>query len=491
MLLGAAGLGAKRLELALRLRPATQAVERQPVQLADRRGAGGLLGERSQQPPRLVVALATEGVRGVAQPGLEAGHASGADGRAQLVVGAETLAGDATGPAPGTRRTGRLPLGRGPPPRPAGRARSATAIDGACGLVAQLALVDPLLGLPVAAGRRVGTALALGPGVRAGGSPGVGRATALECPPGAATGEAAPAARARRRGVGAAGTATAVVARATSVLVATTPAVAALATAPAVATLTVATAPAVDPAARARRRGVGAGTATAVARAASRSVVAVSLAAVATIPAAATGVPAGPTPGARRATRLTTWHPSSTSWPIRSPGPAAVGHLRTAASGGGPTPGAWYTAVGPPAIAGAPAGGRPARRTPRSAAPVRPLGARGAAGPPSSRATWAVAAASPVVARPLAPLPGPLGPPSCVPLPTTTPTVAALVVTGPTGARASVGGTPLPPATARAAGARRARAGRPASGRATTPGARVAAAVAAGVSGERHGDRSY
>ena len=102
MLLGAAGLGAERLELALGLGPAPEPVQREPVQLADRRGPGRLLGQGAQQAAGLLVPLAPERVGGVLQARLEAGDAVRADRVAQVVtLGA------------GVRRVGRMPH-RGP-----------------------------------------------------------------------------------------------------------------------------------------------------------------------------------------------------------------------------------------------------------------------------------------------------------------------------------------------------------------------------------------
>src|SRR5262245_20792910 len=149
MLLGRAGLGAEGLELPPGLRPAPEAVEREAVQLAHRRGPGRLLGQGPQDAAAVLVALAAEGVAGLVQALLEPGHAVGGHHPVQLLLGRGPLGPAAPGPGPASIRSrGRLPGG------PA-------AVDRTCGFVPQLAFVDPLLRLP--RGIFVALAAAFGP----------------------------------------------------------------------------------------------------------------------------------------------------------------------------------------------------------------------------------------------------------------------------------------------------------------------------------------
>ncbi len=89
--------------------------ERQPVQLAHRRGPRRLLGQGPQQAAGLLVPLAAEGVGGVLEARLEAGDAVGADRVAQLVV---ALGRPGAGATCGRRRPRALQPAR-PRPRPA------------------------------------------------------------------------------------------------------------------------------------------------------------------------------------------------------------------------------------------------------------------------------------------------------------------------------------------------------------------------------------
>src|SRR5262245_15403844 len=227
VLFGAARQRAVGLELLRRLRPAAQAVEAQPVQLTDGGGAGCLIGDGAQDAPRLLEPLPPERLVGLPHAGLEARQAVRRDGPTEVVVARRRLCGLATasgtglapasataggavgrGSAPGCGRATRPALGTagGPPRRRrVATARStgrsprtplAAALHGPGGLVAQLALVDPLLGRPgrVATGAAVaavsapGAVLAPGPrcrppGVRRGGRRDLGGAAAGEPTP--------------------------------------------------------------------------------------------------------------------------------------------------------------------------------------------------------------------------------------------------------------------------------------------------------------------
>src|SRR5262245_973716 len=188
MLLGRAGLGAERLQLAAGLCPAPEPVQREPVQLPHRRGPGRLFGQGPEDAAGVLVALAAEGVAGLVQALLEPGDAVGGHHPAQLVLCRGPFGPAAPGPGPDPALAAVPPATARCRRRCRFRARTA-APDGPGGLVPELAFVDPLLRLPGRLAFAAGTlAFAAGPlalpvTAGPGGPPGIRRRSSPPRPP--------------------------------------------------------------------------------------------------------------------------------------------------------------------------------------------------------------------------------------------------------------------------------------------------------------------
>ena len=157
VLLDALGLGPEHLELTLGLGPAPEPVQRQAVQFAHRRGAGSLFGERAQAAAGILVALARRKAS-VASFRRASKRSTRLAGTARLIPPSSWASSGAASSL--VRRGRRAPSDRAPPVQATclgrtGPIRRAAAPDGLLGLVAHLALVDPLIGLP---GHAVGVA---------------------------------------------------------------------------------------------------------------------------------------------------------------------------------------------------------------------------------------------------------------------------------------------------------------------------------------------